>query len=151
MSLWYRVFSRSDAKIDPNSFLEYLHNTNYPVQAKFLKDEQGWFEATFAFEENELTLQRYLTIEKGVRAELNAFAAWIESQETDLNQMELMERVIAAPQIFAFELPEEQANIEKVRAFCYHVVKFLARETEGLMQVDGEGVYDEEGTFLIPE
>ncbi|MGF1583571.1 MAG: hypothetical protein ACFCD0_29995 [Gemmataceae bacterium] len=151
MSLWYRIFAQSSESIDPNTLLEHLHTTGYPIQANFLKDDLGWFEATFSLEGSEVSLQLFHSDEKGVRAELDAFAAWIESQHTELNQIELMERVVTAKQVFAFEIPDEQANIEKVRQFCYHVSEFLVGQTQGLMQVDGEGLFDADGQLLLRE
>ena len=101
-------------------------------------DAQGWFEATL--HPGALGVERYVAGEEGLRAELNAWAAWVETCALDPEP--LMQRLIGTQQLVCVEGPPESA-----RAAC----EMLARMHDGVFQVDGTGLFAADGTLLAAE
>ncbi len=86
---------------------------------------------------------RYLSTEEGIRAELNTWAAWVESTGDGPIQQRLMQHLISTRQIFVLH----DAPPELAIPVCQH----LARVTEGVYQVDGQGFFDADGRLLVAE
>lgn len=149
--MWYRVFGLTDAEISPAALLEHLHTPAGPVQGHFRGDESGWFEAQLVLENYPLLLGRYLVSEEGIRAELNSWAAWIELQEGHPQQGHLMQQIISTRQVFTVELAGERAKLEPLQNLCQQLCQFLAGQTQGYYQIDGQGLFDAAGTLLLRE
>jgi hypothetical protein len=128
--------------------LEHLQGLGLPVQGRFTGDDQGWFRAELLPEGAAvpLALERYLVSEESIRAELNNWAAWVETTGDGPEQTRLMQRVIGTAQLFTL-CPAEGSG----REFCEAVCRHLARQTDGVYQVDGHGFFDAAGTLLLKE
>src|SRR5688500_2724639 len=112
MSQWFRVFGANDAAVEPAALLEHLHGQGLKVAGRFRGDEQGWFRAEFAFADDAppVLLERYLAKEEGIRAELNTWAAWLETAEESPHYVALMQHVIGTTQLFTLHQPDEDAD-----------------------------------------
>jgi len=151
--MWYRVFGANDAHPEPARLLEHLQQVDPEVSGKFHGDDLGWFRAELFFEDEAapLCLERYLTAEEGLRAELNTWAAWLETAEDSPHHVQLMEQMIGATQVFTLECPVEWAGDVAVAALCLAACRFLAGATAGHYQVDGQGFFAADGTLLVRE
>jgi hypothetical protein len=150
--MWFRVFGTSAAEPEPDRLLEEVHRQRGAVVGRVRRDEQGWFEVelTAADGTGELKLARYLAGEEGLRAELNTWAAWLETNEANLHYTRLMEHVIGTAQLFTLQLPPDGTEGPLGR-LCLPLCRFLARETTGVYQADGQGFFAADGTLLVPE
>src|SRR2546421_4854206 len=144
--MWYRVFAASAAAPDPDALLAFL-NRFAAAEARFRADAAGWFHADFVCNDIALSLDRYAADEEGVRAELNIWAAFVESLPGGAEGVALMERVIQTAQLFALEGPAGA----KGRLLCVVLCDYLARTADGVYQIDGEGFYAADGTLLLRE
>jgi hypothetical protein len=157
MSQWFRIFAARDAAVEPAALLEHLHAQGLEVSGHFRGDDLGWFRAELVFAEDAppVQLDRYLVKEEEIRGELNSWAAWLEEQEDNPHHARLMEQVIAAVQLFTLHQPIEEADDLEDAAFverlCTACCRFLARETDGIYQVDRRGFFTADGTLLVPE
>ncbi|MFN4258836.1 MAG: hypothetical protein ACK4RK_06030 [Gemmataceae bacterium] len=153
MDKWYRVFGVSTAEPDPAALMERLHEAGFPVRGDFHGDDQGWFRValTYAADAPPLDVQRYLASEEGIRAELNNWAAWLETFETNPHHGRLMEHMIATQQLFTMPRPLPPAPGERVDALCLCLCQFLAQRTEGVYQIDDQGFFTADGTLLVAE
>jgi hypothetical protein len=151
--MWLRVFGTNEIEPDPKSIADILQSSDASNVASFQRDEHGWFVATLRAPEGATLLQanRYLASEEGIRSELNAWAAWLETQEEQGRAggvsplSELMLQVISTKQLF---------TIDATRVFggdLIQLCQFLARETAGVYQVDGMGFFDQNGACLLAE
>src|SRR5205814_453505 len=82
----------------------------------FHGDDEGWFRAVIARANGPplLAVDRYLSSEEGIRAELNAWAAWVEAAGDDPRHAALMARLSTARQLFtlrrADDAPQPEAD-----------------------------------------
>jgi hypothetical protein len=90
--------------------------------------------------------RRYLTKADDLRHELNAYAAELETMDTEPNHGMLMERVIQTQQMFTIDKPANSAE-----GLCEVLAKWLAVETEGIIQIDGRGWLNAAGELLLRE
>jgi hypothetical protein len=149
---WYRVFGRNEVQPEPAALVEHLHAEGLAVRPAFRGDDLGWFSAvlTLADGSGGVELERFLTREEGIRGELNAWAAWLETVADDPNSTALMERVIQTKQLFTVRAAE-LTDAARVETVCVAVSRFLARVTDGVYQADGQGFFSAEGTLLLRE
>jgi hypothetical protein len=147
----FRVFGASEAEPSPAAILEYLHAIDARVRARFRGDDQGWFdvELRLAGEEALLRLERFLAAEEGIRAELNTWAAWLETHEDNPHRDRLMVQVIGTKQVFTMREEENEETVPV--AIAAGICQYLARVTEGVYQVDGKGFFDATGKLLVSE
>jgi hypothetical protein len=151
--MWYRVFGTNQTEPAPAALLEYLEGLHTGVAGKFSGDEQGWFRAelTPPATDISLELERYLVSEEGIRGEFNNWAAWIETQEGNPHQGPLMQHMISTTQLFTLRPVGNQVGPEGAEKLCKAICRFLARETAGVYQVDGQGFFAPDGTLLVKE
>jgi hypothetical protein len=149
MNIWCRVFATMNEAPSTEVTKEYLRNLLPRAGVSFRSDEQGWFNSSIAQpRQKPLQLDRFLASEEGIRAELNSWAAWLETQEHDPGFARLMEHVVATKQVFTLEIdPEQPEVLESAAALC----QFLAQQTEGIYQIDGQGFFDMDGRLLLRE
>jgi hypothetical protein len=147
MGLWYRVFGRGAAEPAPQAILDHLDGLGVRVAGRFEADDAGWFRAEFDFGgAAPLQLDRFLATEKGIRAELNSWAAFLETCADNPNHLSLMERMIQTAQLFTLERPGgDEAQVERL---CVGLCTFLARQTDGVWQADGRGFFAADGSLL---
>ncbi len=154
METWYRVFGSNDAAIEPAALLSaQSRNVGTQVTGRFRGDDLGWFEAELGLRGTRLVLQRFLAHEEGLRADLNTWAAWLETAEDSADAGRLMRQVIATTQLFTFRGLDSVADdmVYLFEELCVGLCQFLARETRGFYQVDGKGFFDADGMLLVPE
>jgi hypothetical protein len=149
MAVWYRVFAAREDEIEPESLLASLRGLGWEVLGKFRGDDRGWFQAELDAGGGEvLQVDRFLVKEEGVRAELNTWAAWVESTQADASR--LMEQIITTSQLFTWQGSEQGAAAEADR-HCVELCRLLAAETAGVYQIDLQGFFEPDGTLLAKE
>lgn len=150
MSLWYRVFGANDVQPLPAALLAHLQQQGCAVTGHFAGDDAGWFGADLEVPgAAPLHLERFLVSEPGIRAELNNWAAWLETCGDTPHHVALMERTIQTRQLFTLERPA--GTNEGVEQVCLVLCRFLATVTEGFFQVDVQGLFAADGTLLVRE
>src|SRR6266849_2238508 len=102
MSLYYRVFGSTNTEPAPEALLDEVRGRGIEVVGHFRRDDQGWFAAdlVLADDDTPVRLERFLASEEGIRAELNTWAAWLETVVHNPNHLWLMEHMIQTLQIF---------------------------------------------------
>jgi hypothetical protein len=150
--MWLRVFGTNDLEPQPAALLEYLAGLDGGWSGNFRGDEQGWFNAEL-FHQGRVVWQveRYLAREEGIRAELNSWAAWLETAEANPHHDWLMELVINTRQLFTLRSSVGQEAPEAVAWTGTELCRYLARSTAGVYQVDGVGFSAADGAVLVSE
>jgi hypothetical protein len=105
----------------------------------------------FAANATPVHLERYLATEEGIRADLNSWAAWLETADYSPNHGPLMQHVISTRQLFTLRRPIDHADEVLVEKLCLGVCRFLSGITDGVYQVDDEGFFAADGTLLLQE
>jgi hypothetical protein len=146
---WYRVFGTNDAQPPPEELLAALAEAKLTCQAEYLGDDQGWFGVRLLLpgRTEPVDVQRFVTGVDDIRSDLNTWAAWVESQ-TGSDQAWLMQQLISTTQLFAWQVPPDDAEAVQLSAV---LCDYLGRATAGLYQVDGHGLFDVAGTLLVRE
>jgi hypothetical protein len=148
--MWYRVFGANGREPEPTALLEYLHAAGFKVTGHFGGDDEGWFRASILLAPaGPIQVERYQAAE-GIRPELNAWAAWLETAEDNPNHGRLMRHMIGTTQLITVRPPPGDATAP-LREVCTAICRFLARETDGVYQADGLGFFDRDGLLLVPE
>lgn len=145
--MWFRVFGLNDNQPDPAAVLELLHGLGGEVSGHFHGDDLGWFRAELLLGGTPLSLERYLTAEDDLRNDLNTWAAWLESVPANPHQGQLMQHMIGTKQLFTLQVPSDANCQDRVTNLC----RFLARQTDGVYQVDQQGFFAVDGNLLVPE
>ena len=83
MAVWYRVFAGRDKGPEAADLLAELRRLGVTAPVRFHGDDQGWFRAVVHEPGGAtlLELERYRADEEGIRAELNSWAAWLETTD----------------------------------------------------------------------
>lgn len=146
--MWYRIFAATSDMLAPAAIQEFLNCRYASVSASFVADDSGWYQADLLVDGLYLQLERYLADEPGIRAELNSWAAWLETRENDTEHVRLMERMIQTAQLFTLQGKEESPQADSV---CVALCRFLAETTAGVYQIDERGFFAAGGTLLVAE
>ena len=148
MAGWFRVFLLQEDGPKPSGIMECLQSLIPEVKGKFRTDEDGWFQLIIDHSSiGELIIDHFLTSEKGVRSEINTWAAWLESKQ----QFDLMERIIQVKQILSFEVtPEMEDNVSDSLVYK-RLALALAALAEGIVHIDAVGFLEPDGTLLIED
>ena len=151
--MWQRVFSRSGQTPSPSGMVAALHEAGFPVIPAFKGDDLGWTDAELILpgDASPILIARYLTVEDDLRDDLNSYAAELETMATTPQITRLMERVIQSAQMFVMRKPVGTANESRMEALFDFLTRWLARETDGDIQVDGVGWNDKNGAMLLRE
>ena len=147
--MWVRVFGTTDSQPEPTAVLEVLQGIDPRARAQFRRDDQGWFEAEVSVGDGPsfFRVQCYRADEEGIRGELSAWAAWLETADDQPEHARLMRHVIRTTQLFTIEAAADGP----AAAWCRFLTRFLAGATDGVYQVDGEGFFDADGALLVGE
>jgi len=146
--MWYRIFG-SRAEIPTEAAIrEFLAGQCASVSGQFATDETGWYQADLQVDGIRLQLERYRADESGIRAELNSWAAWLETREDVPAHAALMERMIQTTQMFTLQ---SSSSIPQIDSVCVALCRFLAENTAGVYQVDGQGLFAADGRLLLAE
>jgi hypothetical protein len=152
MTLWYRVFGSNDVEPAPQALLDHLQGLGASVKGDFTGDEQGWFAAAFhAGAGTPLHLERFQAGEEGFRAELNNWAAWLETCDYSPESVPLMEKIIQTQQLFTLRRPVDHADEVLIEKLCVGICRYLAEATAGIWQADDQGFFAADGTLLLAE
>ncbi|HEV3256501.1 MAG TPA: hypothetical protein VG013_06465 [Gemmataceae bacterium] len=153
MTVWYRVFGTSDVEPAAEAVLGHLQELDGAVRGSFSGDEQGWFRAELVLvaEAEPTHLERYLATEEGIRGELNAWAAWLETAEDSPHHGRLMQHMVSTTQLFTLPRPVVMGHDSLVERLCTGLCRFLAAATTGVYQVDEQGFFAADGTLLVQE
>jgi hypothetical protein len=151
--MWYRVFGRSDGEVSLAALLRHLHEAGLNLTGEFKGDDLGWWggELILAGGGTPVYLERYLADADNLRADLNSWAAWLETADYDLNNEMLMERVIQTRQLFTLRRPVDHADEVALELLCSETCRFLAELTDGVYQLDDVGWFAKDGTMLLRE
>jgi hypothetical protein len=148
---WFRVFGTNHSEPEPAAILQELQRLGFEVTGRFRGDDQGWFSAEIAYDPGRapLLVERYLSTEENIRSDLNAWAAWLETHEHNPHAHRLMEHMIQTTQLFTLhDINPSYVKQEWLR-FNQGLCKFLAKQTEGVYQMDHVGFFATDGTLLI--
>ncbi len=152
MPLWYRVFGRSPTPVEPAAFAAFLRALNVPATAEFEPDCTEWTSATVRLADAPpIQIERFRADEEGIRAELNTWAAFLETCEYSSNSVPLMEQMIQTSQLFTIRRPPDVPDEATVEEVCRNLAEFLAKSVDGVYQADEEGFYDATGRLILPE
>jgi hypothetical protein len=146
---WYRVFGRSDAQPEPQELLATLTQAKPNIEAHFVGDDQGWFgvELRLPGLAEAIQVQRFVAGVDDFRADLNTWAAWVETH-ADRENAWLMQHLIGTAQLFVWQAPQEHQDAVNLSVM---LCDYLSRATEGVYQVDGLGFFDATGLLLLRE
>lgn len=145
---WYRIFGGHSGMPAVEDIRAILAARRASVSCDFLGDDSGWYRADLVVDGTSLQLERYLADEPGLRAELNSWAAWLETRANAPERIRLMERCIQTAQLFTLQSAEDSAAAD---GMCVELCRFLAAATAGIYQIDERGFFDAEGTLLVAE
>jgi hypothetical protein len=152
MGLWLRVFGRGTAAVTSDAIREHLANRGITVACDFAGAGENWSRAEFRLSTTTpVMLEHFRVDEEGIRAELNSWAAFLETCDYEPNHVVLMERVIQSKQLFTLRRPIDCANEVLVDNLCVDLCRFLAGATDGVWQCDDEGFFAADGTVLLKE
>jgi hypothetical protein len=147
----FRVFGTAIAQPEAAALLQDLRLAGHFVEGKFTTAEQDWVLADLIPEKGEGAVQIdcYRRDEEDIRAKLNSWAAWLETMESNPNHLWLMQHMISTQQLYTLcPAGVERPEIENL---CVTACRFLARETAGVYQIDGQGFFAADGKLLLAE
>jgi hypothetical protein len=146
--MWYRIFGSSPEMPEPKCIRAFLETQKASISSVFATDVSGWYQADLRMDDVPLQLERYVADEQGIRAELNSWAAWLETREDAPEHVRLMERMIQTAQLFTLQCSDTSASLDRISvALC----RFLAETTAGVYQIDGRGFFAADGALLVAE
>ena len=150
--MWQRVFGRSDNGLTPARIAEGLAEAGHVCVPHFKGDDLGWTSGELHFAlGSPILLARYLTKPDDLRADLNAFAAELETMTYSPNAAGLMERVIQTQQMVTLRKPFDHADEVELEAVCEFLMRSLTTASDGLYQIDGRGWFTATGELLVQE
>jgi hypothetical protein len=137
--MWCRIFAACDEPPDLDALRRELG-----VTVESGGEGPQWFWADVSKNSARVRLERYTTDEQGLRAELNAWAATAEATDDTPATAGLMEKIIQARQLITVE---GEDGDELAGA----VARWLARRTQSVWQMDGQGFFGPDGELLLRE
>lgn len=151
--MWYRVFGKSAAEVPPAALAAHLHAQGLAVEPHFRGDDLGWTAGELRLPglDTPVYLERYLTAEDDLRDALNAHAAELETMDYSPNSGPLMAHVIQTQQFFTVRKPVSAADEVAAEKLAAETCRFLAANTDGVYQADGEGWFSAAGELLVQE
>jgi hypothetical protein len=151
--MWYRVFGKAEIEPSAPSLAASLHADGLEVAPHFKGDELGWTSGELRFSQGgtPIYLERYLASEDEIRDDLNAYAAMLETCDYSPNHRMLMEHAIQTKQLIVIRSPVDTVNEVLAEKILIHTCRFLASQTEGVYQIDGQGWFAANGELLLQE
>lgn len=148
MSMWLRVFAATDGVPDPAALADCLGG----AAADFVGDDTGWYSAAIRHGQGSpVTLERFHAEEDGFRAEMNGWAAYLETLDYSPNHVDLMRRAVQARQLFTLRKPIDHGDEAGVDRLCLALARRLAALTGGFYQIDAKGFFEADGVLLVVE
>ena len=136
--MWFRVFAANETMPQPADLQARLREQGRDVALDVKGDDLGWT----SIAAGGLRMERYLTDEDDLRDELDAWAAVAEAWGDECG---LMQRLIAARQLYTLHGPDDAIEILDALA------RWLAGGTSGFYHADGRGFCAADGTLLLAE
>lgn len=150
--MWYRLFCRSENEVKPSVILAGLGEFATRVTPAFKGDDLGWTSAELLVEiGTPIFVERFLTKEDDLRADLNSWAAWLETQEFSPNYAKLMEHVIQTQQLITLRKPIDHPNDGLIDDICTKICQTICQLTDGVYQAEDVGWYSADGVELLTE
>ena len=150
--MWQRVFGRGDMGLTPGQIAGGLAAAGHACVPHFKGDDLGWTSGELHFPSGSpVLLAHYLTKPDDLRADLNAFAAELETMTYSPNSPALMERVIQTREMVTLRKPFDHSDETKLDALCEFLVQSLAAASDGVYQIDGRGWFTADGQLLVQE
>src|SRR6266568_2565509 len=105
--MWYRVFGLSETQVQPAALQEALRAAGLELPLRVRGDDLGWTALEIPLDPTgpPLRIERYLPDADEIRDDLDAWAAWLETQEHEPNHARLMQHVIGTKQLFTLQRP----------------------------------------------
>ena len=146
------MFGSSDVEPSPAELAAHLHALGLAVEPHFKGDDLGWTGAELRLPTGSpVLLARYLAKEDDIRDDLNAHAAELETMDYSPNSPALMRHVIQTKQLFVLRKPIDAADEVTTEKVLELACRFLAAQTQGVYQIDGQGWYTPAGELLLQE
>jgi hypothetical protein len=151
--MWYRVFGLSESEPAPAALAAHLHAAGIVVEPHFKGDDLGWTsgELRLPGAGTPVLLQRYLTSEDDIRADLNSYAAELETCDYSPNHGPLMQHAIQTKQLITLRRPIDAADEVTLEKLLEEACRWLAANTDGVYQIDGRGWFAASGELLLQE
>lgn len=151
--MWHRVFGRLADQVPPAALAAHLHAAGLPVEPHFKGDDLGWTSGELRLPGlgSPVLLDRYLTSEDDLRADLNAHAAELETHPNSPHAPRLMQHVVQTQQLVTVRKPVAAADEVALEKLLEETCRFLAANCDGVYQVDGRGWFAPDGTLLVEE
>lgn len=151
--MWHRVFSLNPCAVSPVALAEHLAGAGLPFTPHFRGDDLGWTAGELVLPGGGTPVQlgRYLTKEDDLRNDLASFAAELETMDFSPNHVMLMEHVFRTQQLVTLRKPLDHADEAVLERLCLEAVRFLAANSEGVYQIDGQGWFAADGALLLQE
>jgi hypothetical protein len=151
--MWYRVFGRGEGEVPPSALAEHLHAAGLPVEPHFRGDDLGWTSGELRLPglNTPVTLDRYLADEDDIRDQLNAHAAELETCDYSPNAPKLVEHVALTSQLVVLRKPVDASDEVVLENLLIATCRFLASQTDGVYQIDGQGWFAADGEMLVQE
>ena len=151
--MWHRVFGRRAEQVSPAALAGHLHAAGLPVEPHFKGDDLGWTAGELRLPglSTPVLLDRYLTSEDDLRADLNAHAAELETMTHSPHAAGLMAHVIQTQQLMTIRKPVAASDEVTLERLLDLTCRFLAAGCDGIYQVDGQGWFAPDGTLLAEE
>ena len=148
-----RIFGRTLTEVSPSALAEHLHAAGLTVEPHFRGDDLGWTGGTLTLpgSGSPMQLERFLTTEDELRADLNNYAAELETMDYNPNHVMLMQHVIQTQQLFALRRPLDHSDESTLETLNTTLAQYLAQQTDGVYQIDGDGWFNADGELLLPE
>ncbi|HLN27154.1 MAG TPA: hypothetical protein VK395_05380 [Gemmataceae bacterium] len=153
MGPWYRVFGSNDRQPAAEAIARHLQGLGIEAAIEVDEDDLGWYRLIIglAVRGQNLRIERFLSSEQGVRAELNTWAAWLETREENPHHESLMQRIIATSQLIAWQCPGERPAILESASPSIELCRLFAGATDGIYHVDDQGFFNADGALLVKE
>lgn len=156
MSFYVRVFSLAEDFPSLNALCDELLEEGYEFATSPGKEEpefqiENWSSMVLQYDESQkpIFLERNTINDEDAlfKEEQKEFLDELKELPYSKGQKKAVEVVKKAVQVYAFELDEELT--EEGWAFLETMLDFLCDATDGYVQVDEEGIYDQEGNLLV--
>ena len=156
MSFYVRVFSQAEDYPSLNALCDELLENDYKFSTSPGKEEpdfaeQDWKSIVFQYNENNkpIYLDRNTTKDEDslFKEEKKEFLDEVKGLPYSKGQKKAIEVLKNTVQVYAFELDEDMSD--EGWEFLECILDFLCDATDGYVQVDEEGIYDQDGNILV--
>ena len=150
--MWHRVFGLKRDEVPPAQLVEHLHGLGLTVEPHFKGDDLGWTAGELRLPGGSpVRLERFLTVEDELRRDLNTFAAELETMTFAEHRLRLMQHCIQTEQLIVLRRPADHSDDATLENVCVETIRFLAKQLDGITQIDGEGWFAPDGACLLQE